>query len=302
MNKVHFTKSYKTPAELVEILKERNFDIKDSLLAESYIKNIGYYRLSAYMYPFLEFPKTNHTFKTGTDFGQIIRIYSFDKKLRLFLFNEIEKIEIAVRESILNITSEVTGDIYWLTTETHFRNRQIFIKTKALLANEYEKSTEDFIEHFKQTYTEPFPPAWIIGELLPMGSINMYYRNLKDKSIKKRIAKVFHVHAPVFESWLSVLTLTRNACCHHSRIWNKVNKIVPNDIKNPHRPWITKEVDKRKIYYNLCIVKYFLDIISPNNDLLKKLLLLLSDFPEIDIKAMGFPTDWLGEPLWQKYK
>ena len=57
-----------------------------------------------------------------------------------------------------------------------------------MLSKEYERSTEDFIEHFKRTYTEPFPPAWILGELLPMGSVNMYYRNLKDKTLKKQIA------------------------------------------------------------------------------------------------------------------
>lgn len=61
----------------------------------------------------------------------------------------------------------------------------------SILQKEYERSTEDFIVHFKRTYTEPFPPAWILGELLPMGSVNMYYRNLKDKTLKKQIAKRF---------------------------------------------------------------------------------------------------------------
>ena len=36
--------------------------------------------------------------------------------------------------------------------------------------------------HFNKTYIEFFPPAWILGELLPMGNVNIYYRNLKDKS------------------------------------------------------------------------------------------------------------------------
>ena len=40
-------------------------------------------------------------------------LYRFDKKLRLFLFNEIEKIEIAVREAVMNMTAERTGDIYY---------------------------------------------------------------------------------------------------------------------------------------------------------------------------------------------
>lgn len=57
--------------------------------------------------------------------------------------------------------------------------------------------------------------------------------------------------------------------------------------------------DKRRIYYNICIIKYFLDIISPNNDFLAKLRWLFIDFPEIDLRAMGFPEGWEFEPLWQ---
>ena len=116
--------------------------------------------------------------------------------------------------------------------------------------------------------------------------------------MKKQIAKRFSLHAPVFESWLSVLTLTRNACCHHARVWNKVNKIIPNDMRGMARPWITLPTDKRRIYYNMCIIKYFLDIISPNNDMLAKMHNLFSKFPEIDLVALGFPFGWEQEPLW----
>lgn len=225
-------------------------------------------------------------------------LYRFDKKLRMLLFNEIEKIEIAVREAVMNMTAERTGDIYWLTNNEHFRDQTIFNNSFSMLSKEYERSTEDFIEHFKNTYSEPFPPVWIIGELLPMGNVNMYYRNMKDKTLKKQIAQRFSLHAPVFESWLSVLTLTRNACCHHARVWNKINKIIPNDMKKMSRPWITLPSDKRRIYYNICIIKYFLDIISPNNDMLGKMNMLFYDYPEIDKAALGFPKGWEEEPLW----
>lgn len=299
MAKIHFSKTYKNPAQLVELLQSRNLSIADASRAEHYIQSIGYYRLSAYMYPFLQTPKANHVFKNSSTFDKVLMLYRFDKKLRVLLFNEIEKIEIAVREAVMNMTTNHTGDIFWLTNSVHFHNQNTFIDSKALLKKEYERSTEDFIEHFKQTYIEPFPPAWILGELLPMGNVNIYYRNLKDKALKKQIAKRFYLHAPVFESWISVLTLTRNACCHHARVWNKVNKIIPNDMKGMTRPWITLPADKRRIYYNICIIKYFLDIISPNNDMLTKLHNLFTDFPEIDLRAMGFPTNWGQEPLWQ---
>lgn len=299
MTRIHFPKTYKTPSQLVALLQSRNLLIADTGSAERYIQSIGYYRLSAYMHPLLQAPKGNHIFKDGSTFDKVMMLYRFDKKLRVLLFNEIEKIEIAVREAVMNMAADRSGDIFWLTNSVHFHDQNIFANSKALLKKEYERSTEDFIEHFKQTYIEPFPPAWILGELLPMGNVNIYYRNLKDKALKKRIAQRFYLHAPVFESWISVLTLTRNACCHHARVWNKVNKIIPNDMRGMTRPWITMPADKSRIYYNICIIKYFLDIISPNNDMLAKLHNLFANFPEIELRAMGFPAKWEQEPLWR---
>ncbi len=299
MVRVHFNKTFKNHNELVKLLQSRGLSIKNPERAEHYIQSIGYYRLSAYLHPFLRYPKTQHKFKLDATFDKVMMLYRFDKKLRVLLFNEIEKIEVAIRESIINITAENTSDIYWLTNPIHFHNQNIFDNSLVLLKKEYDHSTEEFIEHFKQSYLEPFPPVWILGELMPMGNLNMYYRNLKDKTLKKQIAKRFCLHAPVFESWISVLCLTRNACCHHSRVWNKVNKIIPNDMKNMTRPWISISSDKRRIYYNICIIKYFLDLVSPNNDFLAKLRWLFIDFPMIDPRAMGFPKNWEMEPLWR---
>ena len=298
MVKRNFGKDYKTSSELISLLESRGLIINDSQKAQRYLESIGYYRLSAYMHPLLKTPKSQHIYKQGATFSKVMMLYRFDKKLRLFLFNEIEKIEIAVRETVMNVAAERLTDIYWLTNSSYFRDQSIFNNSMAILSKEYERSTEDFIEHFKRTYIEPFPPVWVLGELLPMGSVNMYYRNLKDKSLKKQIAKRFFLHAPVFESWLSILTLTRNACCHHSRVWNKVNKIIPNDMKGMIRPWISLSSDKRRIYYNICIIKYFLDIISPNNDMLNKMMTLFYNYPEIDLGALGFPKGWENEPLW----
>lgn len=299
MVKRYFDKVYRSPEELVALMTNRGLLVNDVAKAQRYVECIGYYRLSAYIHPFLQTPKSQHQFKEGVSFDKVLNLYRFDKKLRILIFNEIEKIEIAVREAIMNITADCTGDIFWLTNCVHFRDQNIFNNSLTLLAREYSHSTEDFIEHFKNTYLDSYPPVWILGELLPMVSVNMYYRNLKDKSVKKKIAKRFFLHAPVFESWLSVLTLTRNSCCHHSRVWNKVNKIIPNDMRGMVRPWITIPSDKRRIYYNLCIVKYFLDIISPNNGLAEKLCQLFAAFPNIDIRAMGFPEQWRTEPLWR---
>ena len=52
--------------------------------------------------PLLSIPKEQHLFKKGVTFGKVMMLYRFDKKLRLLLFNEIEKIEVAVRCAIVS--------------------------------------------------------------------------------------------------------------------------------------------------------------------------------------------------------
>ncbi len=64
--------------------------------------------------------------------------------------------------------------------------------------------------------------------------------------------------------------------------------------------WIdTTYISKARIYYRACIIKYFLDRVSPQNDMCDKLINLFDKFPQIDLHAMGFPSNWQDEPLWQ---
>ena len=47
------------------------------------------------------------------------------------------------------------------------------------------------------------------------------------------------------------------------------------------------------------IIKWFVNIVAPNNDMLEHLQKLFAQFPMVDIHALGFPkTDWQEEPLW----
>ena len=294
-----FHKSYANPHELIELLKSRGLEISNSDNAEHILSTIGYYRLSAYMHPFLAIPKSNHIYKHSSSFEKIMMLYRFDKELRLFIFSEIEKIEIAVRCAIINIGCEMTGDPFWMTNESYFTNLKRFAKTMGLIDSELKHSREDFIYHFYKTYSDSYPPAWILAEILPFGVITNIYSNIKDKKIKKRISQRFDLQIAPFESWLTIMTLTRNICCHHSRAWNKQFSLLPMEPNRMKRSWITLPTDRLRIYFNLCIIKYFIDIISPQNTMSFRLRNLLADFPDVDSAAMGFPKGWEQEPLWK---
>ena len=64
-------------------------------------------------------------------------------------------------------------------------------------------------------------------------------------------------------------------------------------------PWINTPVPTNRIYYDLCILKYFVNIIDINNNMTHNLSSLLTDYPNVDILAMGFPANWKNEPVWK---
>ncbi|EGN57283.1 Abi family protein [Hallella multisaccharivorax DSM 17128] len=70
----HFTKHYMTETDLVALLESRGLVISDEAKAVRYLESIGYYRLSAYMYPFLKVPKETHQYKEGTTFRRICKV------------------------------------------------------------------------------------------------------------------------------------------------------------------------------------------------------------------------------------
>ena len=293
-----YTKTYSPPDQLVTLLKTRGLHIEDETRTENYIRRIGYYRFSAYLYPLLALPKENHVFKPGTTFNQALDMYRFDRHLRLLMFNEIEKIEIAVRSAIVNIASHETGNPFWITDPAYFYDAKTFVKTKLLIDAELAKSREDFIDHFRNTYSDPYPPAWMLAEILPLGVLTKIYDNIKSNQIRKKIAHEFSLEVPVFNSWMTIITVARNNCGHHARVWNRTFALRVSTMRRMTKPWISIPVNQRKVYFSLCIIKYFLNVISPNNDMRAKIDALFAAYPSIDVAAMGVHCRWENEPLW----
>lgn len=252
------------------------------------------------MVPLMRMPKSLKQFKNGASFKQAMMLYRFDKKLRMLLFNEIEKVEVAIRSTIVNTICEETGDRFWMTNPAHFSDSNKFASTLTLITKELRRSHEEFIVDFRDNYSNPYPPNWMLAEILPFGYITIYiYCNLKDKRLKKKVSQQFGLQVPPFESWMTKLYLTRNDCAHHARVWNKRNTMNPTIPNRMTRPWITLPTDPLKVYHDICIIKYLLDVFNPNNDMLAKLRWLFVDFPEIDLAAMGFHKGWELEPIWK---
>ena len=80
-NLIPYTKRFEYSENLVDLFEFRGLQICDRNKAIQYLDNIGYYRLSAYMYPLWKMPKTVDLYKEGSTFEKVMMLYRFDKKL-----------------------------------------------------------------------------------------------------------------------------------------------------------------------------------------------------------------------------
>ena len=285
--KINYTKQPLRYSEQVNLLQSRGLDIPDISFAESCLSDISYYRLSAYFYPFLA-DKQNHVFKPGSGFDSVIKLYRFDNDFRLLLFNAITLIEVSVRTKLTYELSHKYGP-FWLENETLYRDK---VKTKQLLSKlkeELERSDEEYLAHYRNKYLEDIPPAWISLEISSFGLISLLYMNLSSFKNKKAIARHFGFPQPVFQSFLHALTVVRNICAHHSRIWNKVLSVQPAIPNGRIQTMVDNNLIKRdRIAVMILMMSEVLSKISIANDFKKEFENLLAKYPDTDLRAMGF--------------
>ena len=95
----------------------------------------------------------------------------------------------------------------------------------------------------------------------------------------KLIADYLGLKPQVLTSWLTVLSNLRNMCCHLERVWNRDFMLNPAEPRKMSSTWIdTSTIDKKKVFYRLCIIKNMLAFVSPNNNFGEKLSDLLGQF------------------------
>ena len=182
-------------------------DLKRSL------ETIGYYRLSAYWFPYKTSSGDGKTvFREGTTFDEIMRTYEFDRRLRLLMFEAVARIEVFLRSRLAYFAAKEDGAFGYPDSA----------RTK--LSREYSaaKKSEQYIKHFANTYGDEhdLPPYWMMVECATMGTLELLFSKVSP-STRTAVASDLGVKVPVFKNWLSVLRVTRNACCHHSRVGNR---------------------------------------------------------------------------------
>lgn len=309
---MRYTKKPLTVDEQIDRLEKRGLNFSDRKLAKNYLQNISYYRLRAYTYPFQDNkdPNADHEFlRDDIDFNDIIDLYVFDRRLRNLVFNELEKIEVAIRTQLSLVYSNMSQDPFWYLDRSWFSRASDgdFENLIDEVTSDVNRSNEDFIKHYKAKYDTPeMPPTWMSLEVVSFGTLSWMYKLLNKSPEKKQIALAFGIgNDEVFANWLHAFSNLRNCCAHHSRIWNRrfvVHLKLPYNTTQPFMtPGNTEAIKETKLFALLSAIKYVADILSPGNSFKNYLKKLLNDRHQLlGLKEMGFPMDWESFPVWRK--
>lgn len=266
----------------------------------SLLSHCNYYRLSGYWH---HKRQSENRFSDGVCISEIVSIYKFDKELRLLLLDAIEQIEVSVRTQFAYQLSAKYGAHFHLD-ENLFSKRHIYQKTIHKLHEEVGRSQEDFIAHLTGKYSEALPPIWASVEVMSLGQLSNWYTNIKLRQDALMVASNYGLDSQTLSSLLHHLTVLRNMCAHHARVWNRLFTI---SIQPPRaKPAIlisamqTDAKQKMKLYNTLVMMNWMLNIIQPDHDWTHRLLALLAEYPTIQTRHMGFPQSWRNHPIWSQ--
>lgn len=296
---MEFTKPALTVEEQLDLLIQRGLSVPNREHALHYLQYIGYYRLSGYTRPLQAKTGEEHEFKSGVQFEDALKLYIFDRKLRLHVLDAIERIEVAIRAQYSSVMSSKYGAHWYLDPASFkdgFDHEQFMrlIEDQIRLDSEQPGRRDVFIDHYFKKYTKPkLPPGWMVFEVLSLGAMSKLFSCLKRED-KKVIAKAFGLNHPTFKSWAHSLSALRNISAHHGRLWNRVFGVMPTRYGH------LKEIGHfpSRFYAQAVVVKTMLDAIATDSNWSVRLKGLLNEHPEIDPHAMGFPDDWQKYEFW----
>ena len=319
---MRYNKPYLAVPDQLALLESRGLVVTDRQKAEHYLAKIGYYRLSGYFYVFRKSIVSKDgksteildQFKENVAFDDILALYVFDKRLRLILLDAIERIEVALRVDVALQLGMHDSKAHLDRRYLHSSFSQIvegystsqFQDWERKFRKAFNSSRDDFVMHFKAKYPRCDLPIWMATELWDFGMLSRYIHNMKDV-YKEPIAHTYGLqNNKLLVSWLHSINDVRNICAHHGRLWNRVMATKPRYPRDKEAPIlipiITNAVPSNRIFATICIIQYFMRLISPNSNWHRRLIDLISKFPEspyVNSTMMGVKDEWQDWPLWK---
>ena len=313
-----YNKPYLPPRKQLDLLKSRGLQVNHESDAIAALIRNGYYRLSAYWFPFRKIVNRVHTddFLDHSFFEDALALYRFDKELKIVMMDVIERVEIAVRVQIALLLSPRDklahkNSVYFnhhftasINPKTRCTEHQTWLaRFEAMLKG----SSEDFIKHHRTKYGSTASlPLWIAIEVWDFGMTSRLFSGMKGNDQNQIARNLKVVNGDILSSWLRSINYIRNIIAHHGRLWNRSMVDAP---KMPTQgdmvafDVLRQDFDSnKKLYYACCILSHLSESIKPDSNWQKHFVTHINKFPKIPhahIGNMGFPPGWETHQFWR---
>jgi abortive infection bacteriophage resistance protein len=227
--------------EQVLLLKGRGLEFLpgEETEIEAFLLNVNYYRAAGYWRFYFNAPNDALSgLKSGTAFGQIRNLYSWDEELRRLLLEGLAKYEITFRARLAHFfcmylppTSYLDPDSY---NEVFHKAKKGMVSSRSGLLDsvkrDLQKSSDPSVIRFTQE--NQTPPIWVAIEVFSMGTLSKMYSVALD-DIRFKLSKSLRLPSPEFaETLFHSLTIFRNHLAHHGRIWRWTPSYPPQVLKS----------------------------------------------------------------------
>lgn len=312
----------------LNLLASRGLTVIDRDEALAALRAIGYYRLSAYLYPLRELlpdveqgvaspaSHRSNTFIKGATFEHAVALWTFDRKLRLLVLDAMERVEISLRTSVAYVLGR--RDTFGHLRTASLDQSKCGYRRGPGGQSEYEDwldgyykqqrqaRTEDYVRHILHKYGEPIP-IWIAVEFLSFGSVVRLYSMLQPTD-RHEVAKMHGITSgKPFGSWLLLLNYLRNVAAHHARLWNRALTVKSQTWNARQAPSVIAHAlntPQDRVYQALAIAAALVRHIDPSSNWHRTLATHIKKFPQVPGQspelAMGFPEGWASLPLWSQ--
>ncbi|MFC5849255.1 Abi family protein [Deinococcus petrolearius] len=297
----------KTPLKLAEQLQhltEKGLSIADSEHAGRVLRRVGLYRLKGYLLPY----KTDQGYRGGVTFAEIEHLMSLDDALRLHILSAMPLVEVGIRQAITQYMLETYG-LHWYASPTLFAEPSEYFDHQVFLAkalDEFGHMPDLFVGHYREKYNETVPPpVWMVAETMTLGSWSKLFEAFAQREDRNRVAQTLGLNGKTLTSWLHALTIVRNICAHHSRLYDRTfgTMAVADNRRIRSRliqaSFAEADKDALRLAPRLYAVHRLTQALDPGSTWTADLKILLhSRSPEL-LSRIGLRSGWHTQPEWE---
>ena len=312
-------KTWKSLEEQLARLKQRGLAVDNDEAALSYLQRIGYYRLSGYWYPLRAIDRAGSMhagsairldeFVPGSRFEDVVKLYVFDKRLRLLAMDALERIEMAVRVDVAHLLGKRDPCAHEnpACLDGNFAKKRMRSGADAgrtgheVWLDKYQTMVRrsrrlPFVEHHLTAYGGKLP-IWVAIEVWDFGLLSRFFAGMRFDDQQTIAVSHGAPNGKAFASWLRSLNFMRNVTAHHARMWNiNVLEVAPVPARWPAMP-------NAKPFFYFCLMQKLLRTICPNSSWGQRFSALLQEFPALPpetvaLRDIGLSQNWEQWGMW----